>query len=213
MNKKIFITAVLGGCCLFLISCASSNGTTRSAEIQMSYQKLKLLDLDQMTEIIQQNVKAAKNTNSLQPLEEGLEICLSRPDEDGLVEKTISLIKNPLDDNNAWEPTVDALVDKSIAIMTSKDSNPTDQLTAGFILENLIAELKPEFTKQYESAGFETRTIERIAKAEIEFSAAAVQERNLSLMRGTAGPSKVAQQILMYRSDVLKAKPKIKNKK
>ena len=213
MNKKIFIKLVLSGCCLFLISCASSDGANHSAEIQMSYKKLKLLDLDQMTEIMQQKVKAAKTSNSLQPLVDGLEIFLSRPDEDGLVEKTISLIKNPLDDNNAWEPTVDALVDKSITIMTSKDSNPTDQLTAAFILENLIAEIKPEFTKQYQSSGFETRTIERIAKAEIEFSAAAVQERNLSLMRDTAGPSKVAQQVLLQRAEILKAKPKTKKEK
>ncbi len=213
MNKKIFITAVLSGYCLFLISCASTDGATRAAEIQMSYRKLKLLDLDQMTEIMQQKVKGAKTSNSLQPLEEGLEICLSRPDEDGLVEKTISLIKNPLDDNNAWEPTVDALVDKSIAIMASTESNPTDQLTAAFILENLIAEIKPEFTKQYQSSGFETRTIERIAKAEIEFSAAALQERKLSLMRDTAGPSKVAQQVLLQRAEAHKAKPKTNNKK
>ncbi len=206
MSKKIFISAVMGSCCLFLISCASSGGNSRSQEIEISYRKLKLLDLDQMTEMLQQKVNAFKKTNSLEPLQEGLEICLSRPDEDGLVEKTISLIKNPLDDNDAWQSAVDSLVEKSIRIMKSSDSHSSDQLTASFILENLIAEMKPEFVKQYRTTGFETRVIERIAKAEIEFSKTAVQERNLSLMRGTAGPSRVAQQLLNQKGESIKNK-------
>lgn len=205
MSVKIIVASICG---FFLVSCASSDTVTADREISFSYSKLKLWDLDQMSELLQQKVKQFKKTNTLLPLEQGLEICLSRPDEDSLVEKTISIIKNPLDDNNAWESTVETLVDKSINRIKSNGVHPSDQVTAGVVLENIISEFKPDFSKQYESPGFETRIIERIAAAELEFSRAAAKERKLNLMRTSLSPSGIAERLIEQRNEFLAQKLK-----
>src|SRR3990167_7177622 len=139
----------------FLAGCVSGIRPTGERQTEMSYSRLKLMDLDEMTEILQEKVRVYKRTNSSEPLQEGLEICLSRPDEDSLVEKTLSIVKNPLDDIDEWESSINALVDKSIANLKTDGVHPSDQVTSGVVLENIIAEFKPDLIKQYESPGFE----------------------------------------------------------
>ncbi len=192
----------------FLLSCASSEVASGNKEITMSYSRLQILDLDQMSELMQQKVKEFKKTNAVEPLQQGLEICLSRPDEDGMLEKVISIIKNPLDDNAAWESSVEALVEKSISNLKNKGVHPSDQVTSGVMLENILSEFKPLFMRQYESPGFETRIIEQIAKADIEYSKAALSERKLNLMRSNSSPSAVAQRLVEIRTESLKHKSK-----
>ena len=205
MNIKIPLLKIITAMgSVFLISCASSNVTTGTKEIEMSYSRVQLLDLDQMSELMQQKVKLFKSSNSLQPLQQGLEICLSRPDEDGLLDKVISIVKNPLDDNDAWESSIEELVNKSIGMLKNNGVHPTDQVTSAVILENIIAEFKPSFFKQYQSPGFETRIIERIASADIEFSKAAQSERKLNLMRSTSSPSAIAQRLIENKTDTVK---------
>ena len=209
MNKKMsFVKVIIGSLILFLVSCASSDEVVGAKEAEMSYSQLKLLDLDQMTELMQQKVKVFKKTNTIEPLQQGLEICLSRPDEDSLVEKIISIVKNPLDDKSAWEASIDDLVDRSIANLKVKGVHPSDQVTSGVVLENIISEFKPDFIKQYESPGFEGRVIERIADADIEFSKSALSERKLNLMRGTSSPSRIASRLIEIRAEALKKKSK-----
>src|SRR3989338_10556957 len=170
----------------FLAGCVSGIRPTGERQTEMSYSRLKLMDLDEMTEILQEKVRVYKRTNSSEPLQEGLEICLSRPDEDSLVEKTLSIVKNPLDDIDEWESSINALVDKSIANLKTDGVHPSDQVTSGVVLENIIAEFKPDLMKQYESPGFEARIVERIAGADVEYSKAAISERKLNLMRGSS---------------------------
>lgn len=209
MNKKItqfkMITALVS---LILIGCASSNVTSGAREIEMSYSRLQIMDLDQMSDLMQQKVRQFKSTNSLQPLQEGLQICLGRPDEDGLLEKVISIIKNPLEDNDAWESTIEETVTNSIRLLKSENAHPSDQVTSAVVLENIIAEFKPSFFKQYQSPAFETRIIERIASAEIEFSKAALSERKLNLMRSTSTPSAIAQRLIEIKTTDMKKKSK-----
>ena len=191
-----------------LISCASSNVATGAKEIELSYSRLQIMDLDQMSDMMQQKVRQFKSTNSLGPLQEGLQICLSRPDEDGLLEKVISIIKNPLEDNDAWESTIEEIVTNSIRLLKLESAHPSDQVTSAVVLENIIAEFKPSFFKQYLSPAFETRIIERIATAEIEFSKAALSERKLNLMRSTSPPSAIAQKLIEIKITDMKKKSK-----
>ena len=205
MNKKIpLLKIMIALSSLFFISCASSDVTTSNKEIEMSYSRVQLLDLDQMSELMQQKVKQYKSSNNLEPLQQGLKICLSRPDDDGLLEKVISIVKNPLDDNDAWESTIEDLVSKSIGMLKANGVHPSDQVTSAVILENIIAEFKPSFFKQYLSPGFETRIIERIASAEIEFSKAAQSERKLNLMRSTSNPSAIAQLLIANKTEAVR---------
>ena len=157
-----------------------------------------------MTNILQKKNQEYKRTDNPEALQQGLEICLSRPDEDGSVEKTISIVRGPLEDAELWEGSVDNLVDKTIASLKNKDAHSSDQVTAGVVLENILSEFKPAFTKQYQSPGFETKIVEKIAGADIEMTRSAISERKLTLMRGSASPSTLAQKLLDYRKEFLK---------
>ena len=209
MNKKSLLPKIMAAfVSSILISCASSTVATGAKEIELSYSRLQLMDLDQMSDLMQQKVRQFKSTNSLEPLQEGLQACLSRPDEDGLLEKVISIIKNPLEDNDAWESTIEEIVTNSIRLLKSEGAQPSDQVTSAVVLENIIAEFKPSFFKQYLSPAFETRIIERIATAEIEFSKAALSERKLNLMRSTSTPSAIAQRLIEIKIADMKKKSK-----
>ncbi len=189
---------------LLILRCASTAPSSGNSEYPTSYSQLKLLDLDQMSELLQKKVSEFKRTDNPEALKLGLQLCLSRPDEDDLVEKTISILRNPLEDINQWEASVQEISDKAIAHLKNKEAHSTDQITAGIILENLTAEFKPAFVRQYQSPGFEARIIEKIAAADVEFNSKAISERKLTLMRGAASPSVIAQRLLDERKEFLK---------
>ncbi len=213
MNKKISVLKSLLAISvapILIISCATSSPSSGPAENAMSYSHLRLMDLDQMTEFLQQKVKVYRRTDNPEPLKQGLQVCLSRPDEDHMVEKTLPLVRDPLEDLGAWETAVEELVDKNLEILKNKNAHSSDQVTAGIILENLIGEFRPAFVKQYQSPAFETTTIERIAMAKVEFNREAVSERKLTLMRGAASPSLIAQKMLDQRKAEFKALAKEK---
>src|SRR3990167_4005670 len=73
---------------------------TTTASIQMNepklvhtYASLKLLDFDQMSEIIQGKLKSYEETGNKEFLSAAIKICLSRPNADGMIEKTIGNIR------------------------------------------------------------------------------------------------------------------------
>lgn len=161
-----------------------------------------------MNDLMLEQAREFKKTNDPQALKEGLLICLSRPDEDSVVEKVIDTVKTPLDDNGLWESTVTSLVDEAVAVMKDANRGSADQVTYSIVLENLISDMKPEFVKQYKSPGFESRMIEKIAATEVDLNSSAKAERKLNLMRGSSSVSQIAQKLLEKREDALKAETK-----
>lgn len=198
---KLFVVVLFG---LFIGGCASSGGVKEKPTLNFPYSQLKVMDLDQMSEIMYQKAKDYKKTEDPKYLQEGLLITYSRPNEDGLIEKISSIIKTPMDDNNLWESSVESLIDSAIVTTKNKNANAVDQVTYGVILENLVSELKPAFQKQYKSPGFETRMIEKIADADVEYSPSAVNERKLNLMRGQVSPSLFAKRLIERKEEILK---------
>lgn len=170
------------------------------------------MDLDEMAALMQNRFKEFKKTDDSRYLQEGLLICLSRPDEDSGVEKVISTVRTPLEDNSLWESSVESLINESAAAIKDPARSSADQVTYSIVLENLISELRPEFIKQYKSPGFESRMIEKIAREDIELSAPAKAERKLNLMRGSFSASQVAQKLIDKREEALKGEKKKKKK-
>ncbi len=169
------------------------------------------MDLDEMSNLMLGYAKEFKKTDDARNLQEGLLICLSRPDEDSGVEKVISTVRNPLEDHDLWESSVQELIDQSVAVIKDPTQSSGDQVTFSVVLENLISELRPEFIKQYNSPGFETRMIEKIAAADVELTDPARAERKLNLMKGSFSASQVAQRLIDKRDEALKnAKKKSK---
>ncbi|MBC7464790.1 MAG: hypothetical protein H7256_02260 [Bdellovibrio sp.] len=204
MTKLIFKLLAVVHLALFVSSCASSGSAKEKPQLSYPYSRLKVMDLDQMTDIMYEKAKEFKKTDEPKPLQDGLLICLSRPNEDGQIQKVISIVRTPMEDNDLWESSVESLVDRAIAILKNKNSNAADQVTYGVVLENIVSEFKPAFVKQYKSPGFESKMIEKIAEADIELSAAAVSERKLNLMRGNVSPSLFANKLIERREEVLK---------
>jgi hypothetical protein len=175
---------------------------------EYSYKNLKLNDLDQMMEIMYEKNKEYKSLDQIQKLKEGAIIAFSRPNEDRTLDKIISIVRNPLEDSDEWENTIEAMVQQSLVTLKSETETPSRQATAGVILENIIADFKPLYTKQYQSGGFETEIIEKIAASQANYSKSAVSERRLNLMRNNGSPSEIAIKLIQIKNDTLKKEKK-----
>jgi hypothetical protein len=193
---------------VFISGCASSHGIKDKSQLEKPYSQLKVMDLDEMSDLLYEKAREFKKTDDPAPLQKGLLICLSRPNEDGLLEKVISIVKTPLEDSDNWESAVNTIVDQAVTALKSDSASASDQVTYGIVLENLVAEFKPAFQKQYQSPGFETKVIEKIANADIEYSNRAISERKLNLMRGLVSPSQFAKKLIERKEESVSATKK-----
>ena len=175
---------------------------------EYTFKNLKLNDLDQMMDIMYEKNKEYKNTEQVQKLKEGVLIAYSRPNEDRTLDKIISIVRNPLEDNSEWENTIEAIVQQSLATLKNDSETPVHQATAGIVLENIIADFKPLFIKQYHSGGFETEMIEKIAASRAVYSQAADSERRLNLMRNNGSPSEIASKLIKIKNEVVRNEKK-----
>jgi len=202
--KALFKIVVVLQMVLLAVGCASTGSSKEKSQLAMPYTRLKVLDLDEMSDMLYEKANAYKKTEDPKVIQEGLLICLSRPNEDGLIEKVISIVRTPMEDNDIWESSVEQLVNTAIETMKNSQGNATDQVTYNYVLENLISEFKPQFIKQYKNPGFETKIIERIADADIELTRQAVNEKRMNLMRGNVSPSAIAKKLIEKRNEILK---------
>jgi hypothetical protein len=206
MVKFFLISFVMSFNVILLSGCSSAPVQVKAPQLSYSYSTLKLLDLEQMTELIQQKIHKYTQTGNDEVLQEALMICLARPDSDSLVEKLIENIRYSVETNNQWESAVRKVVQRGIDSLHDPSTATEDQMGYLIALENLIAEFRPEFIKQYKSPGFETRIIEQISRADIEVSKQADSESRLNLMVGRKSPSEIADELMEERTVALKAR-------
>ena len=198
--KKIF-NLILA--CFVVTACSSKPPRDESAKLPVRYSYLKILDLDQMTGLMQDKAREYRQGENSQNLKDALLLCLARPDEDALIEKTIGIVKTPLEDSGLWESSVEELVEQSLAGLKEAKIGAVDQVTYSVVLENILSEFKPQFIKQYKSPGFETKMIEKIAAADVELSFEAKNERKLNLMKSGFSPSQVARRMIEHKKEFL----------
>lgn len=218
MHKNIIVAGLLA---LALSACSSSpSSSTNSSfnmvetiQIEQTYKSLKLLDLDQMTDLLYEKANDYKRNNRVQALREGVLIAFSRPNEEVILDKIISIVRNPLEDLDEWEGTVEQMVGQSVQTLKSDSSPGADQVTASVILENVLSEFKPMFIKQYQSGGFETSIIERIAASDVRFSKQAIQEKKLNQMKSGLTPSQLAQKLIEIKNKKLEEQREAEKKK
>jgi len=164
-----------------------------SAGLLYNYSQLTLKDLDQMNEMAQKKVKEFKKDGSVEILKEGVQAVYSRPNDDAMVEKVITPLRNELDEQEQWETTMDALVQEAIdALKNPKAFKPVVQNTYAIFLENVIADFKPFAERE----GHERKVIKTIRDAKIEMSKEATNERKLRTMSNHKSPSEIADQVL-----------------
>lgn len=218
MHNNIFFVAVL----VFVMSACSSQPTDKSSsvfsmvesiQIQQTYKSLKILDLDDMSDLLYEKANDYKKNNRIQSLREGALIAFSRPNEDVILDKIINIVRNPLEDADEWESTVEQMVGQAVNTIKNASSLATDQVTASIVLENVLSEFKPQFVKQYQSGGFETTVVERIAASDLKFSNFAEQEKKLNQMKSGLSPSQLAQRLVDLKNKKLEELKEIEKKK
>jgi len=198
---------------LLIVSCTSHStkspeysdiNTGDRIEIVFNYKSLKILDLDQITDILREKANDYKKNNRVQALKEGVLIAFSRPNEDVVLDKVISIVKSNLEDIGEWESCALQIVKQSIAVLKNESGSPIDQVTATVVLENILSESKPAFVQQYQAAGFETTLVEMIANAQIKLSRDVEHEKQLNQMRAGGSPSHIAQRLIEQKNKKLK---------
>lgn len=214
MMKTTLISILLT---LTLSSCGTSEVQTDSAGIgsskdyeriqtALTYKNLATLDLDQMNDLLQVKINDYGQQNNIQSLREAAMIVFSRPDDDAMVEKIVSAVRNPLEEEGQWSSTIESLVRQSVETLKNSEAPQADQVTAGIILENILSEFKPLFIRQYKTGGFETDIVNSIAAADVEYSKGASKERGLYLMRNNLNPSQIAKKLVANKESQNKKK-------
>jgi len=146
-----------------------------------------------MNEIAKKKVKEFKKDGSVEILKEAVQAVYARPNDDGMVEKVITPLRNELDENDQWEAVIDDLVQEAInALKNPKAFKPVVQNTYAIFLANVVADFKPFAERD----GHERRVITTIADAKIEMTKEAINERKLRTMNVHKSPSELATNVL-----------------
>lgn len=180
---------------IFTFTVAFLTSLSSGAGLLYNYSQLALKDLDQMSKIIQDKTKESKKEkggDKIIPLKEAFQAVYSRPNEDGMIEKIVSPLKNNLNEMQMYEKVVQKLVSEAIgALSNTKPFSPVVQVTYWVFLENMVSEMKPQVDQPFESS-----VLTKIRDAKIELTPAAKKERLLRMMKQAKSPSELAGEIL-----------------
>lgn len=169
-------------------------GVQAQAGLLFNYSQLALKDLDQMNKMVQSKIQESKKAggNKVIPLKEALQAVFSRSNEDFMIEKIVPQLRVELDEHDAWEKSIQALVKEAIgALKNTRAFKPVVQVTYQIFLENIISELKPRLDEKFES-----KIITQIRDANIVVSKEAANERRLRVMKESTSPSVLAESVL-----------------
>ena len=200
-NKLILIFAALVVGVLVL----SELGQAQVTQLY-SYSRLALKDLDEMNKIVQSKVRESRASkgDKVFPLREALQAVYSRPNDDFMIDKISSPLRNELDEHMAYESTIRSLVEEACDRLRNADKiKPVAQVTYLVLLENIMAEFKPRIEEKFERALFAT-----IRDAQIQISKKAAAEQKLGMMRPSKSPSLVADELLKALEQKEKEKAK-----
>jgi hypothetical protein len=217
MYKNIIVAGLLA----FAISACSSKPSSSDSsfnmvetiQIDQTYKSLTILDLDQMTDLLYEKVNDYKRNDRVMALREGTMLAFARPNEEVILDKIISIVRSPLEDLGEWDATIEQMVGQSIQTIKSESSTGAEQVMASVILENVLSEFKPLFTKQYQSGGFETSVVERIAASNLRFSKQAEQEKKLNQMKSGLTPSELATKLIEIKNKKIEEQREAEKKK
>lgn len=194
-------------CILGLFSCGSSSKRERTpvvysgpgSVLPYTSAQLQLKNLDEMVGLVKLRVRRAQSgtDDKVAALREALRIVYARSNEDFLTEKLISEVKPILEEEEAWQSSIEDLAFESAARLNKPEGlKPAVQLTYIIILENLLADLKPQVGESW------VRTlVERIRDAEIVVTKEARSERELNMMKAVINPADIAAKIVPYSEE------------
>ncbi len=161
---------------------------------------------EQVTELVRKRIQRASDVQerqeedsttlaepeALEYLKDAMRITLARPDQDGLRGILFARIRRELNDLNSTDSVLSELTDESLAVLKDKKASVAQHSTYILVLENLMAEIKPELEKNKTFRGM----IERVRDAKIVVSKDVQSQQKLKMMKSPTSPSKTAESIL-----------------
>ena len=200
MKLFLFATLVLTGCS----TGPKHSETAPASAAQFRYNELMIKDYDEMLQLVNLKLKQARGVGSntsdenvndkeaVEHLREAAQLILSRPDSDNMVAKLMPDVRKELIGYNAFEDVLSGIAAGATATLKDENSPGSRQATAVFVLENLLAQVRPEVA----SNGDIRRIVQRINDAKIEIGNPVRNDMKLRGMFKTHNPSKLAATIL-----------------
>lgn len=183
------------------------SASTSAAKVEYDTSSLLLKNSDQVAEMVRKKIKKAQSIQAkqednedgdihaepeaLENLKDALRIALSRPDQDGARGNLYGLVRRELVDLNSLEPVLEELTSEALSELRQQDG-PRRTATYVVILENMMAELRPELAENPSSQKIFTR----IRDAKIIITDKNKTQNLLRSMSIPASPSATAAKLL-----------------
>lgn len=191
--------------------------TTGEPRLEFDSTQLMMKNADQVNALIQArmhkaaNIQAAQEddpdadgiaveTEALSALKDAMRIALSRPDQDGSRTAMFSRVRRELADLNAADIVIRDLAQEAMDALGAERPAKV-QATYVYLLENLMAEIKPDLGA---NPGYR-KIVERIRDANIEISRSARSQLLLRTMSKPISPSDTAAKLIPRGSEKTKA--------
>jgi hypothetical protein len=174
------------------------------AGLLYQYHELALMDLDQMTNLVQDKIKESKKASAKTvPLKEGMQAVYARPDSDRMIDKVISPLRLELEDLGSYQRIINELVDEATnALKNTRNFKPSVQVTYMIFLENLMADVRRAAA---DGDNLERKLLLKIKKAKIKLTKEALNERRVRSSVESRSPSDIASDILQEIEAAAKA--------
>ena len=202
---------------LILAGCRSK----RTGEDEVAYQRtpnykyadLIVKDYDEMQGMVQSLIRKAHKADgegaAVEYLQSALKLAFSRPDSDNMVAKLTSDVRRELVGYGSFDKVVAQLAAEALDNLHSTENVLSVRTTSSFILENLMAEIRPEAEREN---GEMRKTMQRIADSDAELPRDVRSERKLRGMYRAPNPGEEAQRILAAVFEREKAEKKQREK-
>ena len=182
--------------------------TTGWTKVEYDSDQLLMKNSEQVSEIVRKKIKKAQDIQTKQEddddrgtaaepeaidqLKDGTRIILSRRDQDGTRATVFTRLRNELNDLNSLDQVLSDLTHEAIDALKNSSTPVKRQTTYVVLLENLMAELKPEVQS---NKNFK-KLFEEIRDADIQLSDKVKSEQRLRSMTKVVSPSETAAKIV-----------------
>lgn len=190
---------------MFLCHIVPSKGWTK---VEYDATQLMVKTADEISELVRKKIKKAQEIQSKQEdnddsnftpepeaveqLKDAMRIVLARPDQDGTRTNAFSRLRRELVDLNSLDKVLEDLTTEAIASLRNDKTAPGRANTYIILLENMMAELKPEMNS---NAKFK-RIIESIRDANLKVTDKLKSQQLIRAMNVPVSPSDTAAKIL-----------------
>jgi hypothetical protein len=188
-----------------LLALSPSAGWTK---VEYDSSQLMMKNAEEVADLVKKKIQRAQNVQASQEINDdagmvaepaaireligALRIAMARPDQDGARTNLFARIRRELQDISALDEALESLTRESIAALQDNKTPARRQATYIVILENLMAELKPEIS----SMPTFKKIIADVRDANLKVSSKVRSQQMSRSMSKTTSPSETAAKIL-----------------